>query len=112
MTVTAKCLIEAKYAANSVTTEYTAPVSTHTIIDKFTATNTDSATRTISVHIVPSGGTAGSDNLITSALSITAGASVDLPEMKNQILNAGDFIAVLASVASKVVFRASGREVT
>lgn len=112
MTISAKALIEAKYAAASATTEYTTAANTKTIIDKFTATNTDGSTRTITVHIVPSGGTAGGSNIITSALSMTTGLSVDLPEMKNQILNAGDFIAVLASVASKVVIRASGREIT
>jgi hypothetical protein len=112
MTVTAKALIQAKYAADSATTEYTTPANTRTIIDKFTATNTDSSARTLSVHIVASGGTASASNLITSALSIAIGASVDVPEMKNQILNAGDFISVLASVATKVVIRGSGREVT
>jgi hypothetical protein len=111
LSVTAKPLINSKYASNSLTTEYTAPASTRTIIDKFTATNTDSGAQTISVHIVPSGGSAGASNSITSALSIAAGASVNLPEQANQILAAGDFISVVASVASKVVIRASGREV-
>ena len=112
MSVTAKCLINAKYAAGSATTEYTVASNTRTIIDKFTATNTDASDRTITVYIVPTGQTAGAQYTVTSAYSITAGASVDLTEMKNQILNAGDFISVAASVASKVVIRASGREVT
>ena len=55
MSVTVKPLIQAKYAADFVATEYTAPVSTKAIVDKFTATNTDSGDQTISVHIVPSG---------------------------------------------------------
>lgn len=112
MSVTAKCLIEAKYAADSDTTEYTTAANTRTIIDKFTATNTDGSDQTITVYIVESGGSVGAEKTITSAQSITAGVSVDLTEMKNQILNAGDFIAAKASVASKVVIRASGREVT
>ena len=112
MSVTAKPLIQAKYAAAAAATEYTAPASTTAIIDKFTATNTEASARTITVHIVPSGGTAGPSNRITSALSIAAGVSIDLPEMKNHILSPGDFISVLASVASMVVIRASGREVT
>lgn len=112
MSVTAKPLIQAKYAGNSLTTEYTAPASTRTIIDKFTATNTDSGSETVSVHIVPNGGSASASNIITSALSIAAGASVDLPELKNHILATGDFISVVASVPSKMVIRASGREVT
>ncbi len=112
MSVTNKTLIDAKYAANSLTTEYTTPALTTTIIDKFTATNTDSSARTIDVHLVPSGGSADATNKVTAALSIGIGASVDVPEMKNHVLETGDFISVVASVASKVVIRASGREIT
>jgi hypothetical protein len=112
MTVTAAALINAKYASDSDNTEYTSPASTRTIIDKFTATNTDSGSQTITVNLVPSGGSVGASNIVTSALSIAAGASVDLPEMKNHVLEAGDFISAKASVASKVVIRASGRKVT
>lgn len=112
MSVAVKKLISAKYASNSQTTEYTVPVSTKTIIDKFTATNTDSSVRTVSVNLVASGDSASGSNLVTSALSIAAGASVDLPEMKNHVLHAGDFISAIASVSNKVVIRASGREVT
>lgn len=110
MTVTAKALIDAKYAASSVATEYTA--SGHTIIDKFTATNTDASAVTLTVYIVPSGGTAGGSNTVISAKSIAAGATSDLSELQNQILNTGDLISVFASTASKMVIRMSGREVT
>jgi hypothetical protein len=112
MSVTVAALINAKYAANSDNTEYTSPASTRTIIDKFTATNTDVGAQTITVNLVPSSGSVAASNVITSALSIPAGESVDLPEMKNHVLEAGDFISVKASAASKVVIRASGRKVT
>jgi hypothetical protein len=110
--VTVAALINAKYASNSDNTEYTSPPATKTIVDKFTATNTDSGSQTITVNVVPSAGSVGASNIITSALSIAAGASVDLPEMKNHVLEAGDVISVKASVGSKVVIRASGRKVT
>jgi len=112
MTVTAKALIESKYAANAVTTEFTVGALKKVIIDKFTATNTDSGAQTITVHLVPASDSAGVQNRITSLLSIAAGASVDLPEMKNHVLEQGDKISAVASVASKVVIRASGREIT
>ena len=112
MSVNARCLISAKYASNSDNTEYTAPGSTYTIIDKFTATNTDSSARTVSVNLIPSAGTVGASNLIISAFSIAAGATKDFSELQNQILNTGEAISVVASVASKVVIRASGRETT
>lgn len=112
MSVTAKPLITAKFASASNTTEYTAPSSTRTIIDKFTLTNTDSSARTVSIHIVVSGSSATDQFLIVKDKSIAAGASEDVTHMQNQILGAGEFISVVASVASKVVIRASGREVT
>ncbi len=112
MSVTAKALFGAHFAAATDTVEYTVPAGTRTIIDKFTATNTDGSTRTVTVNIIPSGGSVGNQNIVTSAQSLTTGQSVDLPEQHNQILNAGDTISVIASVASKVVIRASGREIT
>lgn len=112
MSVTAKNLIESKFAASGVNTEYTAPASTRTIIDKFTATNTDSSSQTVTVYVVPSAGSPGASNIIISALSIAAGECKDISALQNHILNSGDFIACLASVSSKVVIRSSGREVT
>lgn len=110
MSITARCLIESKFAADSDTIEYTSTV--HTIIDKFTVTNTDGSTQTVSINLIPSvaSGVAADSNLIIKALSLTTGQTVDVDELKNQILNAGDVISVIASVASKVVIRASGRE--
>ena len=112
MTVTAKCLLEAKFAASSATTEYTAPASTKTIIDKFTATNTDSGAVTITIYIVPSGSSATDSNMIVKTYSIAAATTHDFSELQNQILNTGDFISVLASTASKMTIRISGREIT
>ena len=111
MTVTAKCLINSKFASSSVNTEYTTPASTKTIIDKFTATNSSGGALSIAVYIVPSGGTAGTSNLVYYNSSIGSNVTADSVEMRNQILNAGDLIAVQAGGASGIVIRASGREV-
>lgn len=112
MTVTPKTLIESKYAASSEATEYAVPTATTTIIDKFTATNTDTGSQSLTVYIVPNGGAFGGSNKIMSAKSISAGATYDFTELKNQILGAGASIVTVASAASKVVQRASGREVS
>lgn len=112
MTVTAKALIESKFASSANTTEYTTPAAKHTIIDKLTATNLDASSQTITIYLVPSGSTAVDANKLISAKSIATGAIYDFTELKNHILNAGDFISVIASGASMVVIRASGREIT
>jgi hypothetical protein len=112
MAILAKPLINAKYAANSATTEYTSPASTRTIIDKFTVTNITGVAVTLTVHLVPSGGSADNTNKIIDALSVAANATTDISSLQNQILAAADFISVLASAANSLVIRASGRQVT
>ena len=111
MSVAAKVLIPTMTSDFTITLPYTAP-TTATIIDKFTATNTDSSTRTFNVYLVQAGGMAGLTTTIISALSIAAGATVDITALQNQILMKGDFIGISASVAGVVVVRASGREIT
>lgn len=111
MTVTAKVLIPAKIAEASQTTQYTATNVT-AIIDKFTATNYSAGAVTISVNIVTSGGSAGNDNLITKTKSLQPAEVYTFPEIVGQILAPSGFISTIASAATSVNIRASGREVT
>jgi hypothetical protein len=109
MTVTAKCLLEAKQAENAQTTQYSAPSGTRTIIDKFTARSVAGAT--LSVNIVASAGAAGATNLVVTK-TLAAGEHYTFPELVGQVLNAGDFISTISSVATDTVIRISGRENT
>lgn len=111
MTVTAKVLIESKYAEAAETIQYTAGAATRTLIDKFTATNVTAVAAVITVRLVPSGGTAGASNAISYLQSIAPGASYAFPEIVGHTLATGDFISTLAVTASSLVIRASGREV-
>jgi hypothetical protein len=112
MSIVAKCLIDAKYASSTDNTEYTAPASTHTIIDKFTATNVTGISQTLTVNLIASGGTVATTNMVTSAFAIAAGVTADLADVKTHVLNPGDMISVKAANASALVIRSSGREVT
>lgn len=109
MTVTAKCLLESKYAEITQTTQYTAPAGTRTIVDKFTAYSP--AGGTLAVNLVASGTTASGSNLKVSK-TLAAGEAYTFPELVGHILNAGDFISSLSGGASTVVIRISGREIT
>ena len=111
MTVTVKVLIAAKNAESAQTTQYTASGVT-TIIDKFTATNYDTAARTLSVNLVTSGDTAGNQNLIVKTKTLQAGETYTFPEIVGQVLASGGFISTIASAATTINIRASGREVT
>ena len=111
MTVTAKCAVEAKYMEAAETTQYTAPV--RCIIDKCTITPPTGAASAATMKIVPSGGTAGASNIIMQPKTFTStDPTYTCPEMVGQILNAGDFISTLGTVASSLVLRISVREIS
>jgi len=110
MSVTAKCLLQSKYAENSQTTQVTA-TGVRVIVDKFTGYNGTGGAVTLTVNLVASAGSAGASN-VKVAKSIAAGETYTFPEIVGQILNAGDFISTLASAATSIVIRVSGREVS
>ena len=111
MTVLIKTLVPAKQAENAHTTQYTA-VNCRTIIDKFTATNTSAVNVTISVNLVASGGSAGVTNLIVDSRAIAPDETYTFPELVGQVLEPGGFISTIASAATSLTIRASGREIT
>ena len=111
MTVQVKVLIPAKNAESTQTTQYTSTNVT-TIIDKFTATNYSAAAETLSVNLVTSSYSAGNDNLIVKTKTLQPAETYTFPEIVGQVLNAGDFISTIASAATSINIRASGREVT
>lgn len=111
MAVTVKTLIVPKAAEATQVTQYTA-TNCRAVIDKFTATNTSASNATISVNLVQTGGTAGTDNLIVDAREIAPGETYTMPELVGQVLDNGAFILTIAGTASAITIRASGREIT
>lgn len=111
MSVLVKALIPAKQAENAQTTQYTA-VNCKTIIDKFTATNTSAGNVTISVNLVTVGGSAGVSNLVVDTRAIAPDETYTFPELVGQVLESGGFISTIASAATSLTIRASGREIT
>ena len=111
MTVTVKVLVPAKTVENAQTTQYTATGVT-TIIDKFTATNYNTAAATISINLVTVSGSAGNQNLITKTKTLQPSEVYTFPELVGQVLSPGDFISTIAGTASAINMRVSGREVT
>lgn len=111
MPVLVKTLVQSKQAEAAQTTQYTA-TNCKTIIDKFTATNTSAANTTLSVHLVASGGAAGVDNLIVDSRAIAPDETYTFPELVGQVLEPGGFISTIASAATALTIRSSGREIT
>ena len=111
MTVLVKVFTQAKQAESSQTTQYTA-VNCRAIIDKFTATNTSASNVTFSVNLVANAETAVTGNLIVQAKTIPPGKTHVLTEVIGHSLESGGFISTLASAASSITIRISGREIT
>lgn len=110
MTVTAKCLVETKYAENAQTTQYPCSVN-FTILDKCVAYNGSGSATTLAINLVPSGGAAGASNVVVNK-TLNAGESYTFPEIVGNVLNKGDFVSIIAGAASAVTFRLSGREIS
>ena len=112
MSVTVRVLIPAKIAVASDTTQYTAPTGVTTIIDKFTATNYDTVVRSITVNLVTSGDTVGNQNKIVASRTLQPNETSLFPDLVGAALAPGGFISTIASNATGINIRASGREVT
>jgi hypothetical protein len=95
----------------SQTTQYTA-TNVRAIIDKATVTNTDTVARTFSVNIVTSGGSAGNANLVIDTRTVQPDETYLCPELVGQVLAPGGFISTIASNATSLTLRVSGREIT
>ena len=112
MTVTAKTLVQGLQAALAEATQYTTPAGTRTIIDKFSGVNTTGAAASITIKLVASGGSPSASNTVVSAKTLQPGEAYTFPEVVGHVLNPGDFISTLASTASAISIRVSGREVS
>ena len=111
MTVIVKTLVAPKQMEASQTTQYTAN-SVKALIDKATVTNTDTVNQTFSVNLVQVSGSAGSANLIIDDRAVVPGETYLCPELVGQELDAGAFISTIASNATALTLRVSGREIT
>jgi len=111
MTVTVKTLVAPLQMQATQTTQYTATLA-KALIDKATVTNTDTVNRSFSVNLVQSGGTAGNANLIIDDRTVVPGETYLCPELVGHELDPGAFISTIASAATALTLRISGREIT
>lgn len=109
MTTTIVTLIQPKFAETAETVQYTSD-NCKTAIDKLTATNNSGANATITVHQVPASGAAATSNAIVKVLA--PGQTWPFPEIVGHNMEAGDALSTIASAASAIWIRASGRKFT
>lgn len=87
---------------------YTSPAATTTVVKRAVFLNTDTTTRTITVHVVRSGGSATTGNKVINAFALYPNQAYVAVELTNLVLEAGDAIYALASSASVVNSIGSG----
>ncbi len=100
-------------AAAAAAAIYTAGASlAFAVIEAATVTNSDTVTRTITIHFVNSGDSAVATNLIVDGESLVADASAVLDELIGHVMAPGDAVFALSDLADKVNVQISVREVT
>lgn len=113
MTSTPKLLAAAADLGNAAAILYTSPATGKgTWLDKATAVNHSAATRSVTFYHVPSGGAAGTTNLLVSAKSIAVNATDQLSELVGKFIAPGASLYGLADTAASVAFELNGRELT
>lgn len=110
--ITPKAFVDGVNLTDAAVTYYTAAVGARAILKKATFVNDHTAVVTVTVNIVPSGGSADYDNRIVKAKAIAPGESWMCYELENHEIEQGGFISMLASVTAKIGCRISGYEVT
>lgn len=90
----------------SVATVYTVPASTDVKVASIVLANTTAVSATVTLHAVPSGGSAGVANQVVPAIAVP-GNSVTVIE-SSVYMAAGDFIAALQGTVSAVTVTISG----
>lgn len=111
MSATNKTLINGVNVPALVGDAYTSPAKGGgTRVVAMTLTNNGGTIETYSLHIVPSGGTAGVTNMLVSERALADNESDTPAEIINQLVPAGGTIEIVASTSGKINARASGVE--
>ena len=92
-----------------VTTLYTVPASTRTLLKEFSIANTTAAAINARVFLVPSAGSAGTSNAFLYDVSVPANNTLQYNGI--EVLNAGDTIQIQAASAGLTII-ASGAQAT
>lgn len=101
-------LIATAHLPNAAAALFTAQTGETSTIHAATANNTTASSATVTIHIVPSGGSVADSNMIVKARSVAANTSVTIPELVNHVIPAGSAIHGFCSVATAVSLTVSG----
>lgn len=102
-------LVAGSVLTNGVLTYYTA-TNVRATIQNATVVNTTAGAVTVTIHLVPSGGSPSASNMKISAQSVAAGQSYLCPELIGANVMVGGTIQALASANASLTLMISGLE--
>lgn len=95
-------VILAAQLTTSAATYYTAPAGTTSTINNLSFTNTTGTPAVVTLHRVPSGGTASAANMIMSAYSVPGNTTYCPPQAVGLHLGPGMTLQALAGTAAAI----------
>lgn len=101
-------IIRKQFVATGSAADYFTAGGTGVRIDFLSVVNSDSAAHTVSIWLVPSGGSLGNSNVSTLNKTVQPGQTWNSPNELGAVLGAGDTIWAMASAASVLNIFASG----
>lgn len=111
MAVVYKDLVPPTQLTTSTTTPYTAGTSTRALIIGATVTNTSGSAATVTIYLVPDGGSAGDSTTIVYQKSIPTGADPYIVEgLIGKTIAPAGMIKVVAGSNSALTLHVSGAE--
>lgn len=103
-----KRLIDGVQLTATAAAYFTTPDNSLTTISAASVTNTTATPRVVTVHLVPSGGTAGVGNVVCSGRIVAPGETFNVSGAIGQTLAAGGMIQALSDAATALTLVASG----
>lgn len=108
MAITWDMVVEPTMVGSSTTTLYTVDAGQTVAINQATVCNTDASARTLTVYVVPSGGSASATTTLVKDLSLAAGETKALYELEGHLLTPSMSIRAIASTAGVISMAVSG----
>jgi len=112
MAVTNKRIISGAQLTTSAAAYYTVPSLTKCIVKRLAFCNTTAGAVAVTVHLVPSGGSATDANTVTKTKSVGAYETWVCPEAEGQVIEQLGAIYALAGAGGSITVIGSGVEIT
>ena len=102
-----KRLVDGAQLTAVAATYFTVPANSLCTVSAMSVTNTTATPRSVTVHLVPSGGTAGPANVVCSARIVAPGETYNVAGAIGQTMGADGTVQALSDAATALTLVAS-----